>query len=54
MGHTKYDKIGTNYNSTRQADVYLTERLFHLLQPQKEKYQNNLGDYLFITIAKRQ
>ncbi len=29
----KYDKIGIDYNQTRKADRYLTERLFHNLNP---------------------
>ena len=29
----KYNQIGTNYNSTRKADPYLTEQLHHHLQP---------------------
>lgn len=29
----KYDKIGIDYNQTRKADKYLTERLFHHLNP---------------------
>jgi hypothetical protein len=79
----KYDKIGTGYNSTRQADPYLTSWLFSLLRPQNDKlyldidevrqgltklrndidnnafeqikkqYENDLGDYLFITIDKK-
>lgn len=30
-----YNTIGTNYNSTRNADVYLTGRLYALLNPEK-------------------
>ena len=39
----KYDKIGTGYNSTRQADPYLTERLFSLLKPQNGKIYLDIG-----------
>ncbi|MFD0861641.1 class I SAM-dependent methyltransferase [Sungkyunkwania multivorans] len=38
----KYDKIGIGYNRTRKADHYLSERLYHHLDP-KEK-----GSYLDI------
>ena len=43
MGETKYDEIGTGYNSTRQADPYLTGRLFSLLQPQSDKLYLDIG-----------
>ncbi|HEY1046096.1 MAG TPA: class I SAM-dependent methyltransferase [Daejeonella sp.] len=39
----KYDKIGTGYNSTRQADPYLTSRLFSLLRPQNDKLYLDIG-----------
>ena len=39
----KYDKIGTGYNSTRQADPYLTERLIHHLQPQNDRLYLDIG-----------
>ena len=39
----KYDEIGTGYNSTRQADPYLTGRLFSLLRPQKNKLYLDIG-----------
>lgn len=39
----KYDKIGAGYNSTRQADPYLTERLHFLLQPQTHKLYLDIG-----------
>jgi ubiquinone/menaquinone biosynthesis C-methylase UbiE len=39
----KYDKIGTGYNSTRQADPYLTDRLFSLLRPQNNKRYLDIG-----------
>jgi ubiquinone/menaquinone biosynthesis C-methylase UbiE len=38
----KYDRIGVNYNQTRQADPFLGERLFALLSPKEE------GNYLDI------
>lgn len=38
----KYDKIGTDYNLTRKADKYLTEKLLHHLKP------NQSGKYLDI------
>lgn len=43
MRETKYDIIGTGYNSTRQADPYLTSRLFHFLQPENDKYYLDIG-----------
>lgn len=39
----KYDKIGTGYNSTRQADPYITERLFSHLQPQANRLYLDIG-----------
>lgn len=39
----KYDRIGTGYNVTRQADPYLTDRLFSLLQPQTAKLYLDIG-----------
>lgn len=39
----KYDKIGTGYNSTRQADPYLINRLFSLLRPQYDKLYLDVG-----------
>ena len=39
----KYDNIGAGYNSTRQADPYLTERLFSLLRPQSDKLYLDIG-----------
>lgn len=38
----KYNKIGTDYNLTRRADKYLTTRILHHLNPDKE------GNYLDI------
>jgi ubiquinone/menaquinone biosynthesis C-methylase UbiE len=43
MQETKYDKIGTGYNSTRQADPYLTERLLYHLQPQNDRLYLDIG-----------
>ena len=40
---TKYDNIGTGYNSTRKADPYLTEKLFSLLRPQRNKMYLDVG-----------
>lgn len=39
----EYDKIGTGYNSTRQADPYLTERIVALLAPKKDGLYLDLG-----------
>ena len=39
----KYDKIGTGYNSTRQADPYLTERLLYHLLPNTDKLYLDIG-----------
>lgn len=39
----KYDKIGTGYNSTRQADPYLTARILHFLQPKREGHYLDIG-----------
>lgn len=43
MQENKYDKIGTGYNSTRQADPYLTERLLYHLQPQNDRLYLDIG-----------
>jgi ubiquinone/menaquinone biosynthesis C-methylase UbiE len=43
MQETKYDKIGRGYNSTRQADPYLTERLLYHLQPNTDKLYLDIG-----------
>lgn len=43
MQKTKYDIIGTGYDSTRQADFYLTSRLFYLLKPAKDKLDLDIG-----------
>lgn len=39
----KYDKIGTGYNSTRQADPYITDILLHFLQPKSEGHYLDIG-----------
>lgn len=39
----KYDKIGTGYNLTRQADPYLTEILLFKLQPKTDKLYLDIG-----------
>ena len=39
----KYDNIGTNYNLTRKADKYLTERLLHHLKPTKSGKYLDIG-----------
>ena len=38
-----YDAIGTGYNSTRQADPYLTSRLLYFLKPQPGKLYLDIG-----------
>ena len=38
-----YNTIGTHYNSTRQADAYLTQRLYALLQPAPGKTYLDIG-----------
>ena len=43
MNTEKYDTIGTNYNQTRKADKYLTERLVHYLQPQNGNTYLDIG-----------
>lgn len=39
----KYDKIGANYNSTRKADPYITERLFHHLSVKRSELYLDIG-----------
>ncbi|SEC41944.1 Ubiquinone/menaquinone biosynthesis C-methylase UbiE [Tenacibaculum sp. MAR_2009_124] len=39
----KYDKIGINYNETRKADKYLTERLIHHLKPVNYELYLDIG-----------
>lgn len=43
MQETKYDIIATGYNSTRQADPYLTSRLLYWLKPTKDKLYLDIG-----------
>lgn len=43
MGEVKYDSIGKNYNRTRVADPYLTQRLFDLLNPQADQKFLDIG-----------
>jgi ubiquinone/menaquinone biosynthesis C-methylase UbiE len=38
-----YNQIGLGYNVTRQADPYITERLFQLLSPQPGKLYLDVG-----------
>jgi ubiquinone/menaquinone biosynthesis C-methylase UbiE len=38
-----YDTIGIGYNTTRQADPYITERLFQLLSPQTNGTYLDIG-----------
>ena len=38
-----YDTIGSGYNTTRQADQYITERLFQLLSPQTNGTYLDIG-----------
>jgi ubiquinone/menaquinone biosynthesis C-methylase UbiE len=40
---TKYDKIGINYNRTRKADKYITDKLFKHLNPGKKSLYLDLG-----------
>ncbi|MBV8391235.1 MAG: class I SAM-dependent methyltransferase, partial [Mucilaginibacter sp.] len=42
-GDILYDNIGKGYNSTRQADPYLAERLYDLLLPQKGALYIDIG-----------
>jgi ubiquinone/menaquinone biosynthesis C-methylase UbiE len=39
----KYDIIGTGYNSTRQADPYLTERILYHLHPKMDRIYLDIG-----------
>jgi ubiquinone/menaquinone biosynthesis C-methylase UbiE len=39
----KYDRIGKDYNRTRMADKYLSERLFFHLKPEKNKVYIDIG-----------
>lgn len=38
-----YNTIGKSYNTTRQADPYIAERLFALLAPTPEKFYLDIG-----------
>ncbi len=38
-----YDIIGTGYNSTRQADPYITDKLFQFLSPQADGLYLDIG-----------
>jgi ubiquinone/menaquinone biosynthesis C-methylase UbiE len=38
-----YDQIGAGYNSTRQADPFIVQRLLELLSPQKDKLYLDIG-----------
>jgi ubiquinone/menaquinone biosynthesis C-methylase UbiE len=38
-----YNKIGIDYNSTRQADDYLSDRMFALLEGDKGKQYLDIG-----------
>jgi len=40
---TKYDRIGDNYNLTRKADTFISDRLFYHLNPDKNKQYLDLG-----------
>jgi ubiquinone/menaquinone biosynthesis C-methylase UbiE len=39
----KYNKIGIGYNQTRKADKFLTERLYHFLNPKNEGVYLDIG-----------
>lgn len=39
----KYNLIGENYNQTRKADPFLTDRIFHLLNLEKEEKILDIG-----------
>ena len=39
----KYDKIGIDYNLTRKADPFLTEQLWHHLNPKKDGIYLDIG-----------
>src|SRR5690242_7558808 len=43
MGTSKYDAIGVGYNTTRNADPYLLERVFSLLAPEKDGHYLDIG-----------
>ncbi len=39
----KYDKIGLNYNSTRKADKYLSQRIIYFLNPKVDGLYLDIG-----------
>ncbi|MGC1390174.1 MAG: class I SAM-dependent methyltransferase [Bacteroidales bacterium] len=43
MKENTYDIIGTDYNSTRQADPFIADRLYYLLNPDKDKLYLDIG-----------
>src|SRR5690606_7201423 len=43
MNEIKYDSIGKNYNNTRVADPYITQRFFELLHPEARKQYLDIG-----------
>jgi ubiquinone/menaquinone biosynthesis C-methylase UbiE len=43
MDASKYDAIGVGYNTTRNADPYLLERVFCLLAPEKDGHYLDIG-----------
>jgi ubiquinone/menaquinone biosynthesis C-methylase UbiE len=43
MNEIKYDSIGKNYNSTRVADPFITQRLYGLLNPENGKHFLDIG-----------
>lgn len=43
MMEAKYDKIGTDYNSTRTADPFLTNKLIEHLSPRKDDVYLDIG-----------
>jgi len=43
MKENIYDLIGTDYNSTRRADPFIANRLYYLLNPDKDKLYLDIG-----------
>lgn len=41
--NAKYDRIGTDYNTTRRADPFLASRLMHHLQAEKGQFYLDIG-----------
>ena len=39
----KYDDIGIDYNLTRQADPYISKRLYYYLQPKRNQHHLDIG-----------